>query len=183
MTAVRDEAAADGSEVTVSRRRSPRRPPLVFFIVLILVAGVVGWLVGQPRDEQFNDVDVGFLADMTVHHEGAVSLGFDYLPVQNDFLVGHFAREIVFVQSQQIATMNGLLDDAGDPATAADNVAMDWMGEPITTPRMPGLATEAEFEELRNASGLAADDVFTRLMVRHHTAGALMADYAAEHGS
>ena len=60
---------------------------------------------------------------------------------------------------------------------------MDWMGNPVTSARMPGLATEAEFAELRAAQGLAADEVFTRLMIRHHAAGAAMAEYAAQNGS
>jgi len=156
---------------------------LAFFLALMLLTGVIGWWIGRSDSESFNDVDVGFLADMSVHHEGAISLGFDYLKHEHDELVGHFAREIVFLQSQQIATMNSLLEAAGDPESASDDVAMDWMGNPVTSARMPGLATEAEFAELRAATGLAADDVFTRLMIRHHAAGAAMGEYAAEHGS
>jgi len=166
-----------------SGRGSRARPPLVFFLALLLLAGVVGWWIGLPDDDGYNDVDVGFLSDMTVHHEGAISLGFDYLGREHDPLVGHFAREIILVQAQQMATMNSLLVDAGNPETAGDDVAMDWMGHPVTTARMPGLATEAEFAELRAAQGITADDVFTRLMIRHHAAGAVMADDAARNGS
>jgi uncharacterized protein (DUF305 family) len=186
----RDEPAQSEPVATVpdeapaapDRRSGWGRPPLAF-LALILLAGVVGWWIGRSDRDSFNDVDVGFLADMTVHHEGAISLGFDYLRNEHDNLVGHFAREIVFLQAQQIATMNSLLEDAGDPERASDDVAMDWMGSPVTSARMPGLATETEFAELRGAQGLAADDVFTRLMIRHHAAGAAMAEYAAEHGS
>jgi uncharacterized protein (DUF305 family) len=165
------------------RRSGWGRPPLAFFLALMLLAGVVGWWIGRSDRESFNDVDVGFLADMTAHHEGAISLGFDYLRNEHDTLVGHFAREIVFLQAQQIASMNSLLEAAGDPERAYDDIAMDWMGNPVTSARMPGLATEAEFAELRAAQGLAADDAFTRLMIRHHAAGAAMADYAARNGS
>ena len=168
---------------TATRPPRDHRPPIWFFVFLILIAGFAGWWVAQPRDESFNDTDVGFLSDMVVHHEGAVSLGFDYLRNENDPLVGHFAREIILVQSQQMATMNALLDGAGDPDSAADDVAMDWMGMPVASNRMPGLATEAEFAELRAARGIDADDVFTQLMIRHHAAGAVMADHAAANGS
>ena len=171
------------ADVDIPRRRGVGRPPLAFFLALVLLAGVVGWWIGRPSSDNFNDVDVGFLADMTVHHQGAISLGFDYLPREHDALVGHFAREIIFLQSQQIGKMNGLLDDAGNPDRASDDIVMEWMGEPMNARRMPGLATEAEFEELRAAQGLIADDVFTRLMIRHHAGGAIMAEYAAEHGS
>ena len=191
MSRSRDEAAQsepvatapDDAPAPRNRRRGWGRPPIAFFVALILLAGLLGFLVGQRDGESYNDVDVGFLADMTVHHEGAISLGFDYLRNEHDPLVGHFAREIVFLQAQQIATMNSLLEDAGDPERASDDIAMDWMGNPVASARMPGLATEAEFAELRAAQGLAADEVFTRLMLRHHAAGAAMAAYAAEHGS
>jgi uncharacterized protein (DUF305 family) len=48
---------------------------------------------------------------------------------------------------------------------------------------MPGMPTEAESATLAAATGPAADDVFTHLMIRHHAAGAAMAAFAthAEH--
>jgi uncharacterized protein (DUF305 family) len=47
---------------------------------------------------------------------------------------------------------------------------------------IPGIPTEAESAALDAAEGLAADDEFTRLVIRHHAAGSAMAAYAAEHG-
>ena len=91
---------------------------------LCFLAGVIGWSLAQPGDETFNDTDVGFLSDMSTHHLGAVNLGFDYLARQHDSLVGHFAREIVLSQSQELAIMNNLLAEAGNPARAGDDVAM-----------------------------------------------------------
>jgi hypothetical protein len=44
---------------------------------------------------------------------------------------------------------------------------------------MPGMATDAEIDQLREARGTQADEMFLRLMVRHHRGGALMADAAA----
>ncbi len=177
------ETEPSTSLVDVPRRRGLGTAPAVFLAVLVLFIGVTGWWIGRSDGDSFNDVDVGFLSDMGVHHQGAISLGFDYLRRESDPLVGHFAREIILLQSQQIATMNILLDEAGEPDQASDDIVMEWMGEPVTSERMPGLATLGEYEELRGAQGLAADDVFTRLMIRHHTAGAIMARYAAEHGS
>ncbi|MFA5885846.1 MAG: DUF305 domain-containing protein [Acidimicrobiia bacterium] len=167
----------------------PRRWPfgiaqtLVLALVLCLAAGAVGWHLGQ-RDgaESFNDADAGFLADMTVHHNGAVSLGLDYLAVQHDLLVSHYAREIVTGQSAEMAMMNLLIDDAGSPAIATDDVVMEWMGMPTDVADMPGMATEADFTALRAARGVAADDVFTRLMIVHHAAGIAMAEQAMVDG-
>jgi uncharacterized protein (DUF305 family) len=80
--------------------------------------------------------------------------------------------------------MTVLLGDAGDAADAVldDDVAMDWMGAPTDPLEMPGMATEADFDQLGAASGIEADDLFTRLMIEHHAAGIEMATYEAEHG-
>ena len=163
----------------------PRRWQVVVLVVaLCFVAGVVGWMIGRPSDPKFNDVDVGFLSDMQYHHGGAVGLGFEYLKNQHDPLVTHFAREIIVGQSQEISTMNSYLDQAGgeDDPKVNDDVAMDWMGEPVPKDEMPGMPTEADVDRLRAATGLGADDVFTELMMEHHAGGVAMADYAAEHG-
>jgi len=138
----------------------------------------------QDDDPSFNDVDVGFLTDMTTHHQGAITLGFEYLPGESDDVIGHTAREVILAQSQEIATMNNLLSQAGDDAdqVANDDVAMEWMGHAVEPVDMPGMATATELEELAAATGIEADDLFSRLMIAHHAAGAEMAEYAAEHG-
>jgi uncharacterized protein (DUF305 family) len=121
---------------------------------------------------------------MTTHHQGAITLGFEYLPGGSDDVIGHFAREIVFTQSQEIATMNNLIGEAGEAAEhiGGDDVAMEWMGHPVDPGEMPGMATAAQLDELAAATGLGADDLFSRLMIAHHAAGAEMAEYEAEHG-
>jgi uncharacterized protein (DUF305 family) len=160
----------------------PSRWQVVGLVVaLCFLAGVVGWLIGRPGDESFNDVDVGFLTDMETHHGGAISLGFAYLPNGQDPLVGHFAREIVVEQAQEISTMNNYLNRAGGSRPDPE-LAMAWMGHPVPVARMPGMPTRAEMDALRASDGLDADDRFTRLMIRHHAAGAAMAEYEAEHG-
>jgi len=151
-------------------------------VVLCLLSGFVGWWIAQPDADSFNDVDVGFLSDMTAHHQGAISLSFDYLRREHDSLVGHFARDIVLSQTQEVTIMNSLLTDAGNPRSADDEIAMDWMGMAVDQAQMPGMPTDAEVASLRSATGLDADDQFTRLMIRHHAAGAAMAEYAAAHG-
>jgi uncharacterized protein (DUF305 family) len=151
-------------------------------LVLLFLAGLAGWFIAQPTDESFSAVDAGFLADMTDHHQGAINLGFAYLHNEHDLVIGNMARSIVTDQSQEIGIMNSLLTDAGSPATIGDGLAMDWMGASVPSSEMPGLATQAQFDELRAATGLTADDLFTRLMIRHHAAGVTMAEYAAVQG-
>ena len=165
-----------------ARRRPELWQIVVLVVALCFLSGVIGWWINQPADESFNAVDVGFLSDMETHHNGAIALSFDYLGREHDFLVGHFARDIIVGQSQEMAAMNNYLNRAGNPASAADDVAMEWMGHPVRPTDMPGMPTEAESEQLLAARGLAADDVFTHLMIRHHAAGSAMAGYAAERG-
>lgn len=156
---------------------------LVLVGLCVVIAAVIGWQVGdRPSQESFNDADAGFLEDMIMHHNGAVALGLEYLPRQHDPTVAHFAREIVTGQSGEIAVMNLLVADAGNPPVATNGVAMEWMGEPMQPDQMPGMATAADYDELRAATGLTVDDVFTRLMIRHHAAGIAMARRAAADG-
>jgi uncharacterized protein (DUF305 family) len=175
----REEAADD-------REPMPWRLPWVRTVVLIAVVGfacgVIGYLIGRPSDPSFNAVDEGFLADMVDHHSGALTLGFAYLPRGEDATFTSMAEEIITDQSQQIGTMNALLAKAGDPSTQGDGVAMDWMGHGVASRSMPGLATKADYARLATESGLSADDDFSRLMIRHHDAGAEMAEYAAANG-
>jgi uncharacterized protein (DUF305 family) len=156
---------------------------VVVVIVLCFLAGLLGWWLNDPDDPSFNSVDVGFLADMETHHNGAINLSFDYLDRSHDPVVKHFAQEIISSQTQELAVMNSYLNQAGGAnAIAGDDVAMEWMGHPVAPSAMPGIPTKDERAELDASSGLAADDVFTRLMIRHHAGGIAMAEYAAAHG-
>jgi uncharacterized protein (DUF305 family) len=173
---VPDDETADVPSDERSRWPFGVAQTLVLVVLCVAIAGVIGWQIGnRPTTESFNDADAGFLEDMIVHHNGAVSLGLEYLPREHDPTVGHFAREIVTGQSGEIAVMNLLVSDAGNPAIATNGVAMEWMGEPMQPDQMPGMATTADYDELRAATGVTADEVFTRLMIDHHAAGIAMA--------
>jgi uncharacterized protein (DUF305 family) len=156
---------------------------VVLIAVVAFVAGIAGWLIGRPTDPTFDEVDVGFLADMIEHHSGALTLGFAYLPRGEDPTLTSMAREIITDQSQEIGTMNGLLSEVDDQGTVGDGTSMDWMGHTVPSASMPGLATKADYDRLATERGLVADDDFSQLMIYHHDAGAEMAEYAAEHGS
>jgi uncharacterized protein (DUF305 family) len=162
--------------------RLPWTRTIALIAVLCFAAGVIGWYIGRPENASYSNVDKGFLADMSAHHSGAINLAFTYLPNGQDATLLSIAREIITDQSQEIGTMNGLLERAGNPSTVNDGISMDWMGHPVPTSEMPGLATKAQFDALGAAHGLAADDQFSRLMIIHHEAGVEMADFAARYG-
>jgi len=171
-----------------NRDPGPRHGPAIWQVVVLVVAlcflaGVVGWWLNEPDDESFSKVDIGFLTDMETHHNGAINMSFDYLDRSHDPVVKHFAQEIISSQSQELAAMNSYLNQAGGAAVAGDgDVAMAWMGHPVKPDDMPGMPSAADRAALDSAQGLAADDIFTRLMIRHHAGGIAMADYEAEHG-
>jgi uncharacterized protein (DUF305 family) len=187
VTAVGEEARDEQPDEPERPEPVPWRLPWVRTVVLIavigFVCGIVGWLIGRPSEPSFSAVDVGFLADMTEHHSGALTLGFSYLPRGEDPTLTSMAREIITEQAQEIGTMNGLVAEADDTSTVGDGIAMDWMGQAVPSRSMPGLASEADYARLETETGLVADDDFSRLMILHHDAGAEMAEHAAEHGS
>lgn len=161
----------------------PGRFALVLAALVFVFAGAVGgWLATRDGSPRFNDADVGFLDDMVQHHSGAITLGFEYLQARGDGPMGHYAREIIVEQSQEVSQMNALLADVEDHETIGDGVSMEWMGTPVRTARMPGLATAEQITRLGESRDLDADDLFSELMVRHHAAGVAMADEVVRRG-
>jgi hypothetical protein len=128
------------SEPTAVARGPARWQVVALVVALCFLAGVVGWLIGRSDDgdESFSAVDVGFLADMSTHHNGAISMSLDYLNRGGDSIVDHFERDILLAQTQEIAVMNALLDDSGDTRASSDDIAMDWMGMTVPEGRCPG---------------------------------------------
>ena len=182
LTDERDDVDAPDRDPRPRHRPAPWQV-VVLVVALCFLAGVIGWWINQPDEQSFSKVDIGFLTDMETHHNGAINMSFDYLDRSHDPVVKHFAQEIISSQSQELAAMNSYLNQAGGADVAGDgSVAMAWMDHPVRPADMPGMPTKAELAELDESSGLAADDLFTHLMIRHHAGGVGMAEYAAEHG-
>jgi uncharacterized protein (DUF305 family) len=159
--------------------------PVNIAIVLVaaaLIAGMIGWLVGDTNnDVASSDVDVGFLQDMSEHHRQAVDMSFTYLRrPDTDPRLRTVAESIIFGQSVEIGVMLQVLNEMGAPAVSEDGTAMAWMGHAVDPSEMPGMASEAEVDELAAATGSAADELFVELMTDHHQGGIDMANQAAE---
>jgi uncharacterized protein (DUF305 family) len=152
-------------------------------VSLALLCGAIGYVVGNNRAlPDANDVDVGFLQDMRVHHDQAVQMSFIFLADDGtDGNLRTIAREILVGQNMEIGRMIQLLRDYGEPEVNETDVAMAWMGEPVDLNRMPGLATQDDIDALVDADGAEADRIFVQLMSAHHEGGIHMADFAAEH--
>lgn len=149
-------------------------------LVALFFGGSVGYAVGVGRPPASDSVDVGFYRDMTAHHDQAIRMSLIELSNGENTTVRGFAQELIIFQRWEMGRMHEQLLDWG-ASTAPSDTVMAWMGMPVPSADMPGLATEAQMAELRGAEGADADALFLDLMAEHHRGGAHMAAYAARH--
>lgn len=150
---------------------------------LALAAGVSFWLGERSGRPSFNDSDVGFVRDMTLHHDQAVEMALielDSTDASPDART--FVREVLLFQRYEIGYMEALLDSWGQTGADPDVPVMGWMGRAVRAPEMPGLASEDEMNRLESLSGSAKDLFFLELMAEHHGGGVGMAEAAAQRG-
>lgn len=161
------------------------RPGHLLVAVCILVAVAV-LLVFSPRGARTPgdlSADAGFARDMRTHHAQAVEMAFILRETTSDPVLRTIAYDIITTQEQQSGQMAAWLQTWGLPATGM-RPPMAWMtghgrhgAAPTAQPGvMPGMATPAQLDELRNARGSAGDRLFLTLMIAHHRGGVAMAD-------
>jgi len=165
----------------------PRGPSTALWITLVVVAlvlgGAVGWRLTKSQDAAApgrDSVDVGFFQDMATHHNQAVAMGYLYLQNGTDPLLRQIATEVINYQNAEIGMMNDHLAQWGQQGTEG-STAMGWMGMRVPRDEMIGMATAKQMRELADARGRDLDQLFTRLMIRHHEGGIHMAQFAADH--
>lgn len=156
---------------------------VTFIVTALLIAGMIGWMVGANSRVGHNEVDTGFLQDMREHHEQAVLMGFIFrgLP-DTDPGLRTVSASIVRGQSIEVGRMIQLLRDFDEAEANDGDTSMNWMGMSADPGSMPGMASEAELDELGQSSGREADRLFVELMTAHHLGGIDMAEFAAENG-
>lgn len=165
-----------------------RHSALNVLLALILAAGLgalAGYFAGNSSSETaHNNVDIGFLQDMRIHHEQAVVMATIYLgaaPNGNSTL-RTIARGILLEQQMETGRMVQLLRMFKAAETNETDQVMGWMGTPIPLSRMPGYATDEELEKLYQSRDAQADELFITLMIAHHKGGVHMAEYTVENG-
>ncbi|MFE5509727.1 DUF305 domain-containing protein [Streptomyces sp. NPDC056529] len=116
-------------------------------------------------DESPNGADFRYVQMMIVHHRQALTMT-ELAPerAESDG-VRKVAERISAAQKPEIGAMEGWLKSNGGPR---DQGAHDHHS-------MPGMATEAQLAELREARGKAFDELFLKLMVTHHQGAVTMA--------
>jgi uncharacterized protein (DUF305 family) len=175
-------AATAVQEVGASRRLSVPRlglhpVALVLAAALTLGVGTLAW-TAWPRTPSDGSAAAGFVRDMAEHHRQAVQMALIIRDRTADEQLRMMATDIVLTQQAQIGTMDGWLL-AWDLSPNGSDPAMAWMGHP-TEGLMPGMATAAEIQQLRDLPLPEAEVLFLRLMIRHHVSGVEMAQAALD---
>ncbi|MFI8254540.1 DUF305 domain-containing protein [Streptomyces filamentosus] len=128
--------------------------------------------------------DAGFARDMSVHHQQAVEMSFIVRDRTEDPEVRRLAYDIANTQANQRGMMLGWLDLWKLPKVESGTAPMTWMDMPATGSGdgalMPGMATKAQLDALRKASGKEAEILYLRLMTAHHRGGVHMAQECVE---
>jgi uncharacterized protein (DUF305 family) len=145
------------------------------------LAAAVGYFVGtrETAAPPAESAEVGFLHAMSAHHQQALVLADIVLVNGDDPAVARVATEIVRAQSYEIGLMTMRLDTWGRNPADLPDAPMEWMGMDGPVGEMPGLASAAELDALRQAAGAEADALFIALMRDHHLGGIVMAEAAA----
>ncbi|MGQ0719359.1 MAG: DUF305 domain-containing protein [Pseudonocardiales bacterium] len=148
--------------------------------------------VGALPQPDGGSVDIGFAQDMSVHHRQAVLMASLARDRSADPVIRSLAIDIEATQLEQVGRMQGWLS-LWDAAALPTGRHMTWMsggsmpgmahgsGGTAGVAVMPGMASPADLERLRAASGAQFDVLFLQLMLRHHQGGVPMATYTAQH--
>lgn len=126
----------------------------------------------ESADAAFNEADVTFLQNMVPHHSQAVEMAelvADRTAHPEE--LGGLADTIIATQSEEIDTMNSLLEGAGeepvDPSTEMGGMHEGGM-------QMGGMMSAEDMTALMEDDGDAFDQMFLTMMTAHHE-GAIQA--------
>jgi len=183
-------ATSEAGQRDSGSRPGPRRPVVVVVAVLCLAAGVLaGWLVRGDGAEHaagggqmgLSEADILFAQQMSAHHQQALTM-VELLGPAAAPEVRAAAEQIRISQWREVGTLTGWLELAGAPLTPPAEQGGGAEGEHGAHDGhtgMAGMASDAELTELYHATGVEAEILFLRLMIRHHQGGADMAADAA----
>ena len=181
-------------EKSVSDGRRGRKvaAALIVLVLAVVAAFAIGRLSAPVTSTPgTTSAAAGFARDMQVHHDQGVELAMLIRDRTDDPDIRQLAYDIATAQSNQSGQMYGWLAQWNLPQ-AASEPSMTWMSRPSldgatdhhgnagTTHEpgaaMPGLATRAQVDELRAATGPAAEKLFLELMIAHHEGAIEMGD-------
>lgn len=168
----------------------------VVAVALVLTGGALAVITGIGDSASSDSdtpgeksVDVGFSRDMSRHHRQAVEMAGWVRDRTQDPAVRTLAYDIETTQFTQIGQMQGLLLSWGISENSSDP-PMQWMSDTAGHEQhmtadglMPGMATQAEIDQMKAMQGPELDLYFLQLMLRHHQGGLPMAQDASTRAS
>jgi uncharacterized protein (DUF305 family) len=126
---------------------------------------------------RFTEADVRFMTRMIHHHAQAIEMA-ELVPERtSNPQIRTLAGRIINAQNDEIAIMRRWLQDRDQPVppSPAEMAAHAAMGHGTAHPMdMPGMATPAQLQALRDARGTAFDRLFLTLMIDHHQGAVTM---------
>ncbi len=138
-----------------------------------------------PAAPGTDSAEAGFARDMAMHHQQAIDMSFIVRDRTQDEAVRGLAFDIINTQANQRGMLMGFLDQWG-LSQNSNAKPMTWMGhtyEAHDGSLMPGMATNTELDKLRSLSGRDAEVFYLQLMIKHHQAGAEMAQAYVDAGT
>lgn len=142
------------------------------------LCAAIGYTLGARRGDGASAVDVGFLADMSDHHEQARTLAIIAADRTTDETVRDLSRRELIDGQYELGMLHqslaGLDAGPGDPS----RIAGAWMGAGVPVGSLPGMATAEQVQALAGARGDQVELLFVSLMVQHHRGAVTMADSA-----
>ncbi|MGI9588255.1 MAG: DUF305 domain-containing protein [Dietzia maris] len=126
---------------------------------------------------QHSEADVMFAQMMIPHHEQAIEMS-DIILSKDDVPadVTSLAEEIKAAQGPEIQQLTDWLDQWGEP-TQPEDMDMDMdMG-------MEGMLSDEELQQLSDAPGPEAAELFLNQMIAHHEGAVAMAEDQVENGT
>ncbi|WCO67986.1 DUF305 domain-containing protein [Iamia majanohamensis] len=152
---------------------------VLLLVVVAFFGGAVGYAFRDAESQAKSAVDVGFLRDMTAHHQQAVQISKIALYGEFPDDARAYVDEIITQQQYEIGLMQATLYRLNEPSEDGDDTVMGWMGMAMPTDEMPGLASSEELARLEDLDGDEAASLFFSLMSRHHLGGVHMAEATA----
>jgi uncharacterized protein (DUF305 family) len=187
-----DERPAGGGVVVVVR--------VLVGVLFLLAAGALGFAFaggGTPTPTD-NSVAAGLARDMTDHHAQAVDMATIVQGRTTDADIRYLATDIALGQTSQMGQMQGWLN-VWKLSIGRSGPPMAWMNQSHSTMQMgngstmnpsmmqlqanglmPGMATQAEVNQLRTLPVKQADVLFLKLMIAHHKGGVAMCQVAID---
>ena len=131
---------------------------------------------------QHSEADVMFAQMMIPHHEQAIEMS-DIILSKDDVPadVTSLAEEIKAAQGPESAQLTDWLEQWGEP-TQPEGMDMD-MGGDHDMAQMEGMLSDEELQQLSDAPGPEAAELFLNQMIAHHEGAVAMAEDQVENGT